>query len=324
MADPGDRRRGKRPGCPCLNPGPGDSKHMKAKPKVILIPLVCLALLAGCASQRDVIILDERLMILERQNRDLQQKNDSLQALLDTELERVGKTSQTSQTHLRSQFAGVSADLEALQQNMRVVGGRIDELAHALQRRNETSEAEARNNQAKLDELSLLTAKMNQRLEQIERFINLEGSARDSGARGSSGAAAGGARASAAGKENTADALYTAGKQAFDNGQMETARRQFEQLLKNFPTSPNADNAQFWIGESYYQEKWYEKAILEYQTVIEKFPKGNKVAAAMLKQGMAFLQLGDKSNAGLVWKELERRFPESNEAKVAAAKLKEL
>ena len=44
-------------------------------------------------------------------------------------------------------------------------------------------------------------------------------------------------------------------------------------MLKRFPQSDQADNAQFWIGETYYRENWYEKAILEYQKVIEKTRK---------------------------------------------------
>ena len=299
---------------------------MKTKLSFIFIPILGLAILTGCASQKDVIILDERLMILERQNRDLQQKNDSLQGLINTELERVGKTSQSSQTHLRSQFAGVSADMDTLQQELRVITGRMDEISHLLQRNIETSEADTKTARAKLDELSLLAAKLNQRVEEIERFLNLEGSAAKKGATRvpGTGAAAGESSPSSAGKENTADGLYDSGKQAYDNGQMEAARKHFEKFLKSFPNSENADNAQFWIGESYYFEKWYEKAILEYQTVIEKYPKGNKVPAAMLKQGMAFLQIGDKTNAGLIWKELGRKYPNSSEAKVAAAKLKEM
>ena len=54
-------------------------------------------------------------------------------------------------------------------------------------------------------------------------------------------------------------------------------------MIQNHPKSSNADNAQFWIGETYYKEKWYEKAILEYQKVIEKYPSGNKAPAALLK-----------------------------------------
>jgi len=93
-------------------------------------------------------------------------------------------------------------------------------------------------------------------------------------------------------------------------------------FLKRFPTAKNADNAQFWIGETYYREKWYEKAILEYQKVIEKYPKGNKVPASLLKQGLAFYSIGDKANARLIMNELIAKYPHSREAKIARKKLK--
>ncbi|MBW1759740.1 MAG: tol-pal system protein YbgF, partial [Deltaproteobacteria bacterium] len=93
--------------------------------------------------------------------------------------------------------------------------------------------------------------------------------------------------------------LYELAKQVFDKGDFENARKGFQKVLKRFPNSRNADNARFWIGETYYREKWYDKAILEYQKVIEEYPKGNKVSAALLKQGIAFYNLGEKTNAGL-------------------------
>jgi len=112
-------------------------------------------------------------------------------------------------------------------------------------------------------------------------------------------------------------------KQAFDQGDFETAREGFQKLIKQHPKSKNADNAQFWIGEIYYREKWYEKAIIEYQNVIEKHPKGNKVPASLLKQGFAFYNLGDKANARLILTELLKKYPKSNESKIARQKLKE-
>ncbi|MDH3568013.1 MAG: tol-pal system protein YbgF, partial [Desulfobacteraceae bacterium] len=120
------------------------------------------------------------------------------------------------------------------------------------------------------------------------------------------------------------DGIYQSAKQAYDQGDFEAAREGFNKLITKYPTSKNADNAQFWIGEIYYHEKWYEKAILEYQKVIEIYPKGNKVQASLLKQGFAFLNLGDKSNARLILSELIKKYPTSNEAKIADRKLKGL
>ena len=103
--------------------------------------------------------------------------------------------------------------------------------------------------------------------------------------------------------------LYAKGREAFDREDYEGARKAFESLIKQYPQSDQADNAQFWIGDTYYRQGWYEKAILEYQKVIENYPKGNKVPAALLKQGMAFTELGDKENATFIFKEIMSRSP---------------
>jgi tol-pal system protein YbgF len=117
--------------------------------------------------------------------------------------------------------------------------------------------------------------------------------------------------------------IYKPAKGAFDAGKNEEARRGFAKLIEKFPKSQHADNAQFWIGETYYQEKWFEKAILEYQKVIENYPKGNKVPAALLKQGLAFQKIGDTANARLILKELIKKYPQTSEGSIAKQKLKE-
>jgi TolA-binding protein len=59
----------------------------------------------------------------------------------------------------------------------------------------------------------------------------------------------------------------------------------FQSLIQKYPQSETVDNAQFWIGESYYREKWYERAILEYQTVIEKISQGQQSAGGHAEAG---------------------------------------
>lgn len=289
---------------------------MKKISFALLLIGICLA---GCASQRDVLILDERLMVLERQNQELQRQNNQLQKQISREMEQFGKTSQSAEINLRDRYATLTADLEKLRQDNLELAGRMEEVTHHLERQM----TDTKQYQEKVDELNLMAAKLDQRTGELEKYLNLERSAGKAPTRANTGAAVVPAPAADV-KGDSSDQLYADAKKAFDSGQMDRARQAFQQFLKSYPKSANADNAQFWIGETYYNEKWYEKAILEYQTVIEKYPTGNKVAAAMLKQGMAFLQLGDKPNARLILKELEKKFPKSNEAAVAAKKLKEL
>jgi tol-pal system protein YbgF len=104
-------------------------------------------------------------------------------------------------------------------------------------------------------------------------------------------------------------------------GKLKEARRKFQELLRRFPTSRLADDAQYWIGETYYLEKRYDKAILEYDKVVINYAKGDKVPGALLKQGFAFLALGDKASAKQLLNQLVGEYPDSDEAKTARSRL---
>ena len=98
----------------------------------------------------------------------------------------------------------------------------------------------------------------------------------------------------------------------------------FEAFLRTYPASEYADNARYWIGESYYQQGDYERAILEYEKVLQQYPKGDKVPHALLKQGFAFLNLGDQVDAKLLFQKVIKEYPQSPQAEIAAKKLKVL
>ena len=115
--------------------------------------------------------------------------------------------------------------------------------------------------------------------------------------------------------------LYNAGVKYFESYNYPSARKELGLLLDNYPSSALADDAQYYIAETYYNEKWFEKAILEYQLVIEKYPKGDKRPSAYFKQGLAFENIGDSTNAKVRYRELVRLYPDSNEAKIVGRKL---
>jgi tol-pal system protein YbgF len=198
--------------------------------------------------------------------------------------------------------------------------GRLEEMDYLVNKKLKGYEENQQKNQERMDRLAADSAAIQKRIETIDQYLNLEGP----GARKSSQPSkppVKAATAAAAAKTASDQALYLEAKRAFDDGRMEASRKGFEQLIATYPKSQQADNAQFWIGETYYREKWYEKAILEYQKVIEKYPSGNKIPAALLKQGLAFVKIGETNNARLVLKELIAKHPSTNEAAIAKQKL---
>jgi tol-pal system protein YbgF len=115
--------------------------------------------------------------------------------------------------------------------------------------------------------------------------------------------------------------LYKDAYESFQRGDLDGSRRKFEAFLKTYPNMELSDNAQFWIGETYFLKKDYEKAILEYEKVIVKYPEGDKVSSALLKQGLAFLELGDKTNGRNLLKRVTDRYPQTEQADIAKKKL---
>ena len=255
----------------------------------------------------DVVTLENRMSWLEQRNT----KSEKYNKELKSRLEEYIKLLEEKERALRNQSAELHAMHDQLKSEMQLLSGRIDETDCLLKQKIYDSDKMAENRLKRIEETADLNKKC---LTRIERYLNFEADENDLKIKSKS-------QSEQVLSENE---LYTMSKKAFDAGDFETARNGFKDLINKFPKSVHADNAQFWIGETYYSEKWYEKAILEYQKVIEKYPKGNKVPASLLKQGFAFLNLGDKANARLILQELVNKYPKSNEAEIATKKIKGL
>jgi tol-pal system protein YbgF len=102
------------------------------------------------------------------------------------------------------------------------------------------------------------------------------------------------------------------------------ARSWFASFLQKFPDDDRADNAQFWIAESYFNERDFARAIGEYQKVIDRFPKGDTADDAFFKNGLSAAEMKWCSDAKAYLEALIKRFPTSPLVGDAKAKVKEL
>jgi tol-pal system protein YbgF len=292
------------------------------------IGLVAAVLLCSCALQDDVYTLDHRLSALERRNLELEKQNRELEKLnqdmlqakenISSRVEGLDQTRRNDEVALRGQYAGLAAQLQSQQESSQMISGRLEEMEYLLNQKLNGFEENQTKNRERMDRLATDMAALQKRLDLIDQYLNLEGAKAPKSKPPVSTTAA------AAAKPASDQAIYLEAKKTFDAGDFEAARNGFEKLIADYPKSPQADNSQFWIGETYYREKWYEKAILEYQKVIENYPSGNKIPAALLKQGLSFLNIGETNNARLVLKELVAKHPSTNEATIAKQKLESL
>ncbi|MDI6890185.1 MAG: tol-pal system protein YbgF [Thermodesulfovibrionales bacterium] len=119
-------------------------------------------------------------------------------------------------------------------------------------------------------------------------------------------------------------AIYGTAYDAFKGKRYKEAREKFEAFIKEFPQDELADNAQFWIAETYYGEKDFEGAILAYETLLKKYPHSEKAPGALLKQGFSFIEIGDRKTGKTILEKLGERYPDSREAGLAKKKIEEI
>jgi tol-pal system protein YbgF len=113
-------------------------------------------------------------------------------------------------------------------------------------------------------------------------------------------------------------------EQAFGDyaaGQYSLAVTGFESFLRTFPRSEFADDAQFYIGETYAAQSRFPEAITAYNAVIQSYPMGDQVPLAYFKRGAAQERLGQTDAARASWEAVVRQFPDSDAGRLAAQRL---
>jgi len=277
-----------------------------------LCMVFCLILISGCVAPDQFSILDQRVAVIEKTLK-LNKGNDSHSKDKLAEIEeRVESDISSSQ----EEYAEIKYEIGLLKENLQRLEGLIEEtnqkLFSSTQAGNESLEKT-------LERLDNAISKNFEKIVKLEKYMGFEPTVEKPVEQPQDETIA-----EPVPQDETEADFYAKAKKLLDEGERERARIQFENFINKFPKSENADNARFWIADSYYAEKWYEKAILEYQVVLENYPDSNKTAAALLKQGYAFAELGEKANARLLLKELIKKHPKSNEATYAKEKLKKL
>ena len=104
-------------------------------------------------------------------------------------------------------------------------------------------------------------------------------------------------------------------------GDPEAALEGFRRFLDGNPRHDYADNAQYWIGECYYDLHDYQAAEPEFRKVIDHYPDGNKVPDAMLKLGFTLLAEQQEAAGRGVLESLPRAYPKHEAARLAAYRL---
>jgi len=128
---------------------------------VVLVNLVCLMFLAGCATENQVTSLDTRLNELEVRNAETRKSGEALKSDLAVREE--------DEQALRHQSASLRAKVEALNEEIRALNGRIEELEHRLNRQKQTEAKGIKADEEQIAKLAKSTKTNDERIYQIEQ-----------------------------------------------------------------------------------------------------------------------------------------------------------
>jgi tol-pal system protein YbgF len=117
------------------------------------------------------------------------------------------------------------------------------------------------------------------------------------------------------------EALYNTAYLDFTRGNYDLAIQGFSEYLKLNPDSDLSDNAQYWIGESYFSKQEWQMAFIEFEKVERNYPTGNKLPGALYKMGLCYLNMKNRTEGKKYLDRVIKEFPNSPEAGLAKEQL---
>lgn len=115
--------------------------------------------------------------------------------------------------------------------------------------------------------------------------------------------------------------VYEQGVRGLIAGEYDLAIQDMRTFIHENGTSSYADDAQYWIGESYFRKGQFPRAIIEFNQVSMTYGTGDRAAAALVREAEAFQMMGDRVDARLSLQKVISRYPGSDEAARASRML---
>ena len=110
----------------------------------------------------------------------------------------------------------------------------------------------------------------------------------------------------------------------FGRGRHADARAAFQGVFESEAAGDLADNALFWIGETYFAAGDYTNAVRHYMRVVNEFADQNKAPDALFKMALAQEKTGDLALARRTLQQVIEKYPYSSTASSAKAELQRI
>jgi len=114
---------------------------------------------------------------------------------------------------------------------------------------------------------------------------------------------------------------YDTASNLFRRNDFAAAIQAFRGFLRDYPASPLAANANYWIGISYANMRDYRNALAAQGEVLSKYPQSPKAPDAMLAIAAIHAEQGDNRSARTTYEDIIARYPQSDAAGKARTRL---
>ena len=107
-------------------------------------------------------------------------------------------------------------------------------------------------------------------------------------------------------------------------GRYAEAAQAFNSFLVAHPGSSYADNANYWLGETYYVTREFEQALQTFSGLISNYPQSPKVSDSQLKMGYIYYEKQDWAAARKELESVVNNYPGTTTARLANDRLQRM
>lgn len=119
------------------------------------------------------------------------------------------------------------------------------------------------------------------------------------------------------------EATYLAVFEQLKVGKYDDSIAGFRKHLSRWPQGRYADNAWYWLGESYYVKKNYDAALDSFRALMKQFPSSSKAPDALFKVGLCQAEKKQNGEARASWQKVVADYPNSSAAGLARQRLEQ-
>ncbi len=119
-------------------------------------------------------------------------------------------------------------------------------------------------------------------------------------------------------------AAYDSAFSALKDLRYAESAQSFLDFIEQYPNSEYADNAQYWLGESFYAAGNYDLALNAFNDLLADYPNSSKTADALLKIGYSHYEKKEWPQARAALEQVKAQYPDTTLSRLAESRLRNM